>query len=248
MAAKIGNIGPISKAFTEARDNQSDPNLRPEKLLPDDVVFIESGFELTDYTPEGDEEGAARYFDRVDEVAAQKVDRIGWQGLPISAQLGRERSLKMIAETAKRTGVPAGSDAEDVIEAFKHMGVKTIAIASRWATPLNKRLVEYFEHGGLKVASITTEGQMGAQAFNMSLDQGIKLAFQLSRRAMKEAPKAEGLLVAGGTWRSLGCLPPLEDEFGIPVVSNPSASIWRVMHEGWAPPVKGWTRLLEHPR
>ena len=124
MAARIGNIGPLSKEFMEGKDMPSDPNLRPENLLPPDVVIVHSGFNLSDYTPEGVEEGAARYFDRVAEVAAQKVDRIGWQGLPISAQLGRERSLQMIAETAKRTGVPAGSDAEDVIDGFKHLGVR----------------------------------------------------------------------------------------------------------------------------
>ena len=88
---------------------------------------------------------------------------------------------------------------------------------------------------------------MGAQAFSMSLELGIKLVFELSRRAMKESPGAEALFVPGGAWRSLGCLPALEDEFDIPAVSNPIASIWRLMHDGLAPAVSGWTRLLERP-
>jgi len=41
-----------------------------------------------------------------------------------------------------------------------------------------------------------------------------------------------------------GELPVLEEEFGVPVVTNPIAEIWRIIDAGHAPPVKGWGRLL----
>ena len=78
----------------------------------------------------------------------------------------------------------------------------------------------------------------------MSIEEGVKLAFQLGREAMRRAPNAEALLLAGGAWRSLAALPILEEDYGIPVVTNPIAPIWRLIHDGIAPPVEGWGRLL----
>ena len=57
-------------------------------------------------------------------------------------------------------------------------------------------------------------------------------------------PGITGLLIAGGAWRSLAAVPVLEEDFGIPVVTNPISEIWRLIHDGIAPPVKNWGRLL----
>jgi arylmalonate decarboxylase len=244
---RVGVIGPVTKEFMLAREENGDASLRGERLLPADIEFVHTGFALTDYTSDGVEAAVARYWERIDELSAQGVDRIGWIGFPISAQLGRARCLELMEATTTKTGLPSYSDAEDLVDAFRHLGVRRLAVASRWADALNQRVKQYLEHAGFEVLTMTSEGQWARQAFTMSLDSGIKLAFELSRRAMREAPQAEGLFVAGGAWRSLGCLPPLEDEFDVPVVSNPSASIWRVMHDGLAPPVQGWTRLLAEP-
>ncbi|MCC7486270.1 MAG: hypothetical protein IT529_14965 [Burkholderiales bacterium] len=42
-------------------------------------------------------------------------------------------------------------------------------------------------------------------------------------------------------------VPILEEDHGVPVVTNPIAQVWRLMHEGVAPPVTGWGRLLAAP-
>ena len=78
----------------------------------------------------------------------------------------------------------------------------------------------------------------------MSIEEGVKLAFQLGREAMRRAPAAEALLLAGGAWRSLAAVPILEEDYGIPVITNPIAPIWRIISAGIAPPVEGWGRLL----
>lgn len=244
---KIGLIGPKDREFLLSREEASNPNLRSERLLPSFIVHIYTGLQLRDYTPEGVEEGIGRYWKCVDEIMEQKPDRIGWGGFPISSQLGRVRCLGLIEETRKRTGLPAGSDAEAVIAAMKHLGIRRVAVASRWADQLNGRVVQYLNNAGIEVLTITTIGQWATQAFSMSLDMGIKLVLQLSRQAMKRAPKAEGIFLPGGTWRSLGCIPSLEEDFGIPVITNNIATTWELIHEGIVPPVKGWGRLLETP-
>ena len=80
----------------------------------------------------------------------------------------------------------------------------------------------------------------------MSIEEGVKLAFQLGREAMRKAPEADGLLLPGGAWRSLAAVPILEEDFGKPVVTNPIAQVWRLISKGVAPPVRGWGTLLEN--
>jgi maleate cis-trans isomerase len=61
---------------------------------------------------------------------------------------------------------------------------------------------------------------------------------------MRRAPAAEALLLAGGAWRSLAAVPILEEDFKVPVLTNPIAQVWRLIAAGVAPPVTGWGRLL----
>ena len=177
----------------------------------------------------------------------QGANSIILSGFPISSQLGRPRVLKLIEETARKTGVTADGQGEAVIAAMRHLGVNRVAIASRWSEQLNQALVAYLTHAGIEVLTVTSAGQWAKQAFSMSIEEGIRLAFQLGREAMRRAPTADVLLLPGGAWRSLAAVPILEEDFGVPVVTNPIAEVWRLIAAGIAPPVKGWGRLLASP-
>jgi arylmalonate decarboxylase len=127
---------------------------------------------------------------------------------------------------------------------MRHFGVTRIAVASRWSEQLNEALIAYLAQANIEVLAITSVGQWAKQAFSMSIDEGVKLAFQLGREAMRRAPEAQALLLPGGAWRSLAAVPLLEEDYGVPVLTNPIAQVWRLIAAGIAPPVKGWGRLL----
>ena len=221
------------------------PNAQAQPLLPPDIRRISTALNITDYTNEGVNTAIdKRYWTCVDELMQQGAQSITLAGFPIASQLGRERVLELQEKTAAKTGASAESQAEATIAALRHLGASRIAIASRWADELNKLLVAYLNHAGIEVLAITTANQWGKQAFSMSIEEGVKLAFQLGREAMRRAPDAQVLLLGGGAWRSLAAVPILEEDFGIPVVTNPIAPIWRLIHDGIAPPVEGWGRLL----
>jgi maleate cis-trans isomerase len=221
------------------------PNPQQEPLLPADIRRISVSMEISDYTQEGVNEAIEqRYWSCVDDLAKQGANSITIAGFPIASQLGRPRVLALQEETTKRTGVAADSHAEATVAALRHFGVSRIAVASRWSEQLNDALIAYLTQANFEVLTITSVGQWAKQAFSMSIDEGVKLAFQLGREAMQKAPKAEALLLPGGAWRSLAAVPILEDIYGIPVVTNPIAQVWRLIDAGVAPPVKGWGRLL----
>ena len=221
------------------------PNPQPEPLLPPDIRRISTSIEIADYTPQGvDEAIRGRYWVCVDELMKQGAQSITLAGFPISSQLGRPRALALLEETRRKTNVTADSHGEAVVDALRLFGARRIAIASRWSEQLNQALAAYLAHAGVEVMAITSAGQWAKQAFSMSIEEGVKLAFQLGREAMRRAPKAEALLLAGGAWRSLAAVPILEEDFNVPVVTNPIAEVWRLIAAGVAPPVAGWGRLL----
>ena len=226
----------------------SRPQPMPEPLLPPDVKKVSSPLDISDYTAENvDRAIRGRYWECVDELVSQGAQRITFVGFPISSQLGRPRALELIAETTKRTGIPTDSHGEVSVDAMRHLGMKRIAIASRWSEELNAKLKAYLTHAGFEVLAVTSAGQWAKQAGAMSIEGGVRLAFQLAREAMRKAPDADGLLLPGGAWRSLAAVPILEEDFGKPVVTNPLAEVWRLISMGIAPPVQGWGRLLATP-
>jgi arylmalonate decarboxylase len=225
-----------------------DPHPQPEPLLPLDVKMVGRSIEISDYTKDGVEEAIAqRYWSCVDALVKDGANSITLAGFPIASQLGRPRVLELQEETRCRTGLIADSHAEATIAAIRYFGAKRIAIASRWSDQLNNALVAYLQAADLEILTITGVGQWAKQAFSMSIDEGVKLAFQLAREAMRNAPEAELLLLPGGAWRSLAAVPILEGDYGIPVVTNPVAEVWRLIDMGVAPSVKGWGRLLASP-
>jgi maleate cis-trans isomerase len=237
-----GFIGPT------ARGTEEQQALQPQPLMPPDVVEVVAGLGISDYTQEGVNEAIGRYWGCIDSLIAQGAQRFELGGVPISSQLGRPRVQQLIEETQQKTGRPADSTNEAIIAAFERLGVKRIAIASRWADQLNRAMTDYLASAGLEVLAVTSEGQWAREAFSMSIERGFVLAMRLGREAMRRAPGAEGLLVPGGTWRSLAAVPLLEEEFDVPVLTNSVATAWRLMDAGIAPPIEGWGRLLEHPR
>lgn len=229
-----GTVGPIEL-----------PAFKPEPLLPPNIRQVSATINISDYTNEGVNTAIAkRYWICVDELMEQGAQSITLAGFPIASQLGRDRVLELQEETKAKTGAIADSHAEATIAALRHLGTTRIAVASRWADELNKRLAAYLQHAGIEVLAITNADQWAGRAFSMSIEEGVKLAFQLGREAMRRAPDAQALLLAGGAWRSLAAVPVLEEDFGIPVVTNPIAQVWRLIDAGIAPPVEGWGRLL----
>ncbi|HEX2825945.1 MAG TPA: hypothetical protein VHP37_06340 [Burkholderiales bacterium] len=240
MTFIAGSIAPLGA--------DSRPQPMPEPLLPPDVTKVASPLDISDYTTENvDRAIRTRYWECVDELKKKGANRITLTGFPISSQLGRPRALELLAETTRRTGIPADSHGEVSVDATRHLGMKRIAIASRWSEELNRKLTAYLTHAGFEVLAVTSAGQWAKQAGEMSIEAGVRLAFRLAREAMGKAPDADGLLLPGGAWRSLAAVPVLEEDFGKPVVTNPVAEVWRLISLGIAPPVKGWGRLLATP-
>lgn len=146
---------------------------------------------------------------------------------------------------AEKTGIPGDAPIEAVISAMNRLGLRRIAVASRWADALNARVRQYLEEGGIEVVGITSRGQWANDASAMSFEKGLQVAVEVAREAARMDPAVEAVWVAGGAAMALHTIPLVEQEFGKPVFTNLSAEVWNgLVRPSIIPPVEGWGTLL----
>jgi len=184
----------------------------------------------------------------VDSLAREEVEHIILGGAPVSAQLGRDRVRSLLEDMEKKTGIPGDAPIEAVIAAMNHLGLKKIAVGSRWADELNARVGDYLKAGGLEVVGITTRGQWAGEAFAMTFEQGLQTALEVGREAAELDPSVDAVWVAGGAAMALHVIPALEEEYHKPFFTNLSAEVWNgLVHTKVIDPVQGWGTLLATP-
>lgn len=219
------------------------------RLLPLDFIEISTGLGLENYTKEGVEKAVKNYWTCVERLAKEKVDHIIFSGAPISAMLTRPRVLDLLGETKEKTGISADAPLEALIAAMRHLGLKKLAVGSRWADPVNDAIIRYLDQGGIQVVGITKRNQWASDSFSMTLEEGLAMALDVGREAARTWPEAEAISVPGGAAMSLHVIPAVEEEFGKPTFTNMSAEVWNdLVRPGIIPPVHGWGKLLAGER
>ena len=211
--------------------NERESNDKSEPLLPPDVAVVSNGLGISDYTVEGVEEAMARYDDLTADLVSRGAQRVVLAGIPISVQLGRKRVLELMHYTQERFGVPGDAAAEAVIAAMHHLGVSRVAVGSRWADEVNNALIRYFAEADIEVLAITSEGQWAEQGSAMSFDRGVRLAFDLGRQAMREAPASRLVVPSGRRLAPAGR------------GTDPGRGLWQAGLHQWQHP-----GLAHHPR
>lgn len=238
-----GNIVPAGEGRV-----QRGPGYQFYRIVPLDVMEIAVGLGIRDYTQERVEEAIGNFWSCVDILAKERVNRIILGGAPVSAQLGRARVQSLLRELENKTGIAGDGPVEAVIAAMKRLGLRKIAVGSRWADELNARVAAYLAEGGLEVVGMTARGQWAAQAFAMSFEEGLRAALDVGREAARVAPDAEAVWVAGGAAMALHVIPAIEEEFGKPVFTNLSAEVWNgLVRTRVIDPVQLWGALLANP-
>lgn len=214
------------------------------RLAPRSVMEVGVHLGIKDYGKDDIEEALTNYWRCIDLLAAEHVDAFVLGGAPISAQLGPARVRQLLSEAQAKIGVPGYAPLEAMVAAVTHLGLTKVAIASRWADEVNNALAGYLEDGGLKVVGVTTRGQWAREAHEMTLEQGMQTALDIAREAAR-SPGVEAVLAPGGATLTLHVIPAIEQEFGIPAITNLTAEVWQGLVRTRAiEPVQGWGKLL----
>jgi maleate cis-trans isomerase len=162
----------------------------------------------------------------VDQLMEREVDLIMQSGVPLPLLLGVEGHDRLIDRISKHSGKPATSSVLGVVAAAKRLGLRRIAVASKWSEPMIGTLGEFFARGGTEIVGFASEVLSPAQFQKIPIDDHMMLAYELGRSALTRYPDADGLYIGGGSWLSEPVCQALEREFGKPAISNPSAAVW----------------------
>jgi arylmalonate decarboxylase len=215
------------------------------RIVPPEVMEVATGLGLDDYAPEAVERAISQYWECVDLLVQEKVNVIVLGGVPISVRLGRPRLRALLAETEEKTGVPTDAPLEALIAAMKHLGLKSVAIGSRWGDNVNQEIIRYLQDGGVEVAGITKRNQSAVDAASMSFEDGLQTSLDVGREAARLAPQAQAVFIPGAMAMSLHAITAVEEEFAKPAFTNLSLEVWNnLIRPGVIAPVHGWGKLL----
>ena len=215
------------------------------RIAPDGVMLMLANLEIDDYTIEAVERELPLFWKHAGALAKAGANRIVLTGVPVSAALGRERVLAMIAEAPRRAGAPLDTDLEAIAAAARHLGVERVALATRWHQPLNDAVARYLKSAGVEVVGQRASGRTMAENAGLGAADGMRMAIELGRAALTSAPTAQGLILPGGRWLSIHAVALLEAEFCKPVFLNLNSSLWAALHgAGRGLPVAGQGMLL----
>lgn len=147
---------------------------------------------------------------------------------------------QIIARIEQLTGRPATTTAAAVLEAFRVLGVRCIAIATPYEEWLNKKEREFFERNGINVVAI--EG-LGVSSAEEKARQPLETVYALARAI--DRAEAEAVFISCAGLPAVELLHRLENDLGKPVVSSNQATMWKLLRLcSVAAPVHGFGRLL----
>jgi maleate cis-trans isomerase len=156
---------------------------------------------------------------------------------------GKNWDRAFVAEGEKKMGVPVTTTTLSILEALGFLKKRRVAIASPWASDVNRRASEYLEQSGLEVVHAYSE-PIDRIRVN---DQMPEFAYSLAVKA--DVPNAEAVCIFATDLRSIEILSSLEKVLGKPVVSSNQAILFNALRIlNHQQPITGFGSLLESPR
>jgi arylmalonate decarboxylase len=212
-----------------------------------EVTFIPRGTGVTSLTPAGYDAAADKIVPAAQDLAAQGVDAVMVIGTSLTFYRGPQAHDDLLAELRARTGLPVSTMSQAIVDGLRAVGGERVAVATAYSEVVNDKLRELLAHHGFTVCSLESFGitDFGGGAIRKTEAEII----DLSAAARAQAPEADAILISCGGLRTLNIARPLEDRFGLPVVSSTPAAFWAAMQlVGQSGRLAGYGRLLEETR
>ena len=111
-----------------------------------------------------------------------------------------------------------------VIEAFKALDIKRVAVASPYIDEINQALKRYLESVGIEVVSIKGLGIVkDTEVGKLTPEVAYELAKKIDR------PEAQAVFISCTNFRSLEVIDILEKDLEKPVVTSNQATMWNLL-------------------
>lgn len=218
-------------------------------LAPDGVKFSKCALGLVDANPE-----SLRKMNEAIEVEAQKLnigfkkDLICFTCTSASFIGGPGSDLKIIERIEKASGSPATTSTSCILQLFKDMDIRKLALAGPDPDPVLNQEVELFKAFGIDTLAIRGLG-LAEMSELWDYYKNPYLSYRIAREAAKAAPDADCVFVTCQLSNLIGLADTLEEEIGKPVITSLSATMYGILKKlGIPDPVPNYGEALTRPR
>ncbi|MFQ5711870.1 MAG: aspartate/glutamate racemase family protein [Candidatus Geothermarchaeales archaeon] len=138
------------------------------------------------------------------------------------------------------TNIPAVTTSTAVLDAFKTLDLKRVAVASPYTTEVNEKVKEFLEGNGYSVTEIK-----GLEHFDITLigKEPVTTSYRLAKEV--DTPDADAVFISCTDFRTIEVLEKLERDLGKPIVSSNQASMWAALRKvGIKEHLEGYGSLL----
>jgi arylmalonate decarboxylase len=195
-------------------------------MMYPDVTFIPRGVGVRALTPEGYDAAWDAILPAAKELAQHDVDAIMVIGTSLTFYRGYDAHQQLLERLRSETGLPVSTMSEAVIEGLRSVGAKRVAVATAYSDLVNERLADFLGRAGYEVLSMKGFGLTG---FGDAANQSEQDIIDLSGKAIDEAKTADAVLISCGGLKTLGCAVPIEQRYGIPVVTSTQSAFWKAL-------------------
>ena len=229
---KIGLVVPF------ATDRVPDEGL---KMYPD-VTFVPKGVGVRALTPEGYDGAWDGIIPAAKELAKQELDALVAMGASLTFYRGYDAHQNLLRELRAVTGLPVSSMSEAMLDGLRSVGARRIAVATAYSDLVNERLSNFLKSAGFDVLSMMGFGITGFGDAEKASEQDI---IELGGRSIAAAKTPDALLISCGGLMTLNCAAPIEQRFGMPVISSNQSAFWKAVRlAGGSGRMSGFGRML----
>ncbi len=236
MSAVRARIGYSSVAFVT--------ELLPKyfyEIVPDGVLMSFLTLQITSHTNDQFESLYEQGLRAADSFAKAGADVIIMGGAPTNISHGKENLDEVLKAMSEQYGVPVSSSSIAQRNALRALGAKNVGSIN----PAVPRKIGNSASGSL-------EGGMklvGRQHANAKLEDYNRIppekALELGRALLREHPETDTIIYGCPHWATIEAIEPLEQEYGVNVVTALQAIIWEGMRlAGVDDKVQGYGRLF----
>jgi arylmalonate decarboxylase len=208
-----------------------------------EVRFLARGVGVRSLTPEGYDGAVDAILPAAEYLAARDAEAVMVIGTSLTFYRGNAFHNDLLKRLRTATGLPSSTMSQAIVDGLRAVGARKVGVVTAYADEVNRRLKTFLEGEGFSVPAL--EG-FGLTGFGVAGGKSEADIVALASEVRAQAPGADGLLISCGGLRTLGVARPLEDRFGIPVVSSTQAAFWAAVQlAGQSGYVANCGRLLE---
>lgn len=155
-------------------------------------------------------------------MARMKPDAVIWACTSGSFIDGLEHAEAQARTIADVTGVPASSTSLAFVEGLRHFGISKVALLASYPEPAARAFVGFLRECAIEVTDIEwLSAPSGPAAAALGKERLMAAAEKLS------VPGDGAILIPDTAMPSMYLIEPLEERFGLPVLTSNQVSLWQ---------------------